>query len=198
MRNPILLILLFVASLANAQPAVKAIEDKELGLQERYQVMKAGSQTYENYKVIRENILDGFWKITLDSVKDIKKTLAASNAEITSLKIEIQSLKDSLKTQQASVEDILFDSTHINVLGIPFSKSVFIVIVASIIGALIFLVATVFARMKYLNSLANEKALIATSITNEFEEYKKKALDKQTKLSRELQNERNRIFESRK
>jgi VIT1/CCC1 family predicted Fe2+/Mn2+ transporter len=177
---------------------VKAIEDKELGLQERYQVMKAGSQTYESYKVIRENILDGFWKITLDSVKDIKKTLAASNAEITSLKIEIQSLKDSLKTQQASVEDILFDSTHINVLGIPFSKSVFIVIVASIIGALIFLVATVFARMKYLNSLANEKALIATSITNEFEEYKKKALDKQTKLSRELQNERNRIFESRK
>jgi VIT1/CCC1 family predicted Fe2+/Mn2+ transporter len=198
MRNPILLILLFVASLANAQPAVKAIEDKELGLQERYQVMKAGSQTYESYKVIRENILDGFWKITLDSVKDIKKTLAASNAEITSLKIEIQSLKDSIKTQQASVEDILFDSTHINVLGIPFSKSVFIVIVASIIGALIFLVATVFARMKYLNSLANEKALIATSITNEFEEYKKKALDKQTKLSRELQNERNRIFESRK
>jgi hypothetical protein len=198
MRNPILLILLFVASLAYAQPAVKAIEDKELGLQERYQVMKAGSQTYENYKVIRENILDGFWKITLDSVRDIKKTLAASNAEIGSLKIEIQSLKDSIKTQQASVEDILFDSTHINVLGIPFSKSVFIVIVASIIGALIFLVATVFARMKYLNSLANEKALIATSITNEFEEYKKKALDKQTKLSRELQNERNRIFESRK
>ncbi|MCU0369269.1 MAG: hypothetical protein MUF39_10625 [Cyclobacteriaceae bacterium] len=198
MRNPILLILLFVASLANAQPALKAIEDKELGLQERYQVMKAGSQTYENYKVIRENILDGFWKITLDSVRDIKKTLAASNAEIGSLKIEIQSLKDSIKTQQASVEDILFDSTHINVLGIPFSKSVFIVIVASIIGALIFLVATVFGRMKYLNSLANEKELIATSITNEFEEYKKKALDKQTKLSRELQNERNRIFESRK
>jgi hypothetical protein len=198
MRNPILLILLFVASLANAQPAVKAIEDKELGLQERYQVMKAGSQTYENYKVIRENILDGFWKITLDSVRDIKKTLAASNAEIGSLKIEIQSLKDSIRTQQASVEDILFDSTHINVLGIPFSKGVFIVIVASIIGALIFLVSTVFARMKYLNSLANEKALIATSITHEFEEYKKKALDKQTKLSRELQNERNKIFESRK
>jgi len=198
MRNPILLILLFVASLAHAQTASKAIEDKELDLRERYEVMKAGSQTYENYKVIRENILDGFWKITLDSVKDIKKTLAASNAEIASLKIEIQSLKDSIKTQQASVEDILFDSTHISVLGIPFSKSVFIVIVASIIGALIFLVATVFARMKYLNSLANEKALIATSIINEFEEYKKKALDKQTKLSRELQNERNRIFESRK
>jgi VIT1/CCC1 family predicted Fe2+/Mn2+ transporter len=198
MRNSIILILLFVASLAHAQTASKAIEDKELDLRERYEVMKAGSQTYENYKVIRENILDGFWKITLDSVKKIEMTLAASNAEIASLKIEIQSLNDSIKSQQASVEDILFDSTHISVLGIPFSKSVFIVMVASIIGALIFLVTTVFARMKYLNSLANEKALIATSITNEFEEYKKKALDKQTKLSRELQNERNRIFESRK
>jgi VIT1/CCC1 family predicted Fe2+/Mn2+ transporter len=198
MRNSIILILLFVASVAHAQTASKAIEDKELDLRERYEVMKAGSQTYENYKVIRENILDGFWKITLDSVKKIEMTLAASNAEIASLKIEIQSLNDSIKSQQASVEDILFDSTHISVLGIPFSKSVFIVMVASIIGALIFLVTTVFARMKYLNSLANEKALIATSITNEFEEYKKKALDKQTKLSRELQNERNRIFESRK
>jgi hypothetical protein len=42
-----------------------------------------------------------------------------------------------------------------------------------------------------------EKELIAHTLTQEFEEYKKKALEKQTKLSRELQNERNRLVDMR-
>jgi hypothetical protein len=42
-----------------------------------------------------------------------------------------------------------------------------------------------------------ERADAFTSLSNEFEEYKRKAMEKQTKLSRELQTERNRLSESR-
>jgi hypothetical protein len=94
--------------------------------------------------------------------------------------------------------EVIYDSTHITVLGIPFSKAVFLIAVASVVGILSFFLFGLLGRMKMLNSLVKEKALIATSITNEFEEFKKRAMEKQTKLSRELQNERNKIFESRK
>jgi hypothetical protein len=38
-----------------------------------------------------------------------------------------------------------------------------------------------------------EKKLAVNMVTNEYEDYKRKAMDKQTKLSRELQDERNKL-----
>jgi Skp family chaperone for outer membrane proteins len=84
------------------------------------------------------------------------------------------------------------------VLGIPFLKSIFILLVAAIIAGLAFLISLVFARMKIANSLVKEKTLIADSIAHEFEEFKKRSMEKHTKLSRELQNERNKWQEYRK
>ena len=52
--------------------------------------------------------------------------------------------------------------------------------------------------MKMLQGDLKEKALIADSIAHEFEEFKKKSMEKQTKLSRELQNERNKWQDYRK
>jgi hypothetical protein len=198
MRNYFLLFACFCVLQVTAQPALKAIEDKELPLDKRYVLMKDGSQTYQNYKVIKENILDGFWKMTSDSLMDQKQKLATANAEIVAMKTKAKLAMDSINIQKASMAEVIYDSTHITVLGIPFSKAVFLIAVASVVGALAFFLFGLLGRMKMLNSLVKEKALIATSITNEFEEFKKRAMEKQTKLSRELQNERNKIFESRK
>ncbi len=54
------------------------------------------------------------------------------------------------------------------------------------------------ARMKVLDKSIREKTLTINMVSNEYEEYKKKAMEKQTKLSRELQDERNRLRELRR
>jgi hypothetical protein len=190
-----ILLLLNIASLA--QPAAKAIEDKELNLKARYQVMKSGSQTYEDYKVIKEVILDGFWKITIDSIDKQQIVLKEAKGEITALKNEVLLIQNELNAHLASVEEITFQSNHISVLGIPFSKGVFIFLSAAIIAGLALTLFILLGRMKILNSGMKEKTLIVHAITQEFDEYKRKALEKQTKLSRELQNERNKIVEQR-
>lgn len=180
-----------------AQPAVKAIEDKDLKLKERYEVMKSGSQTYQDYKVIKEVILDGFWRITIDSINKQQAMLKDANGEIAALKNEVLKIQNELKAHQASVEAITFESNHISVLGIPFGKGTFIFLSAAVIAGLTLALFVILGRMKVLNSGMKEKTLIAHTITQEFEEYKRKALEKQTKLSRELQNERNKIGEQR-
>jgi len=190
-----ILLLLNLASLA--QPASKAIEDKELNLKARYQVMKSGSQTYEDYKVIKEVILDGFWKITIDSIDKQQIVLKEAKGEIADLKNEVLLIQNELKAHQASVEEITFQSNHISVLGIPFGKGAFLFLSAAIIAGLALTLFVLLGRMKILNSGMKEKTLIAHAITQEFDEYKRKALEKQTKLSRELQNERNKIVEQR-
>jgi hypothetical protein len=95
------------------------------------------------------------------------------------------------------MEEIVHDSTHINVLGINFAKSVFITTVGVIFGGLILVVLLMSGRLKLIQSSLKERADAFNSLSTEFEEYKRKAMEKQTKLSRELQTERNRLSENR-
>lgn len=198
MKSLATILILLSSIYGMAQPAAKAIEDKNLGLHDRYQVMKNNSQTYEDYKVIKEYILEGFWKITTDSFQLKQNQLAEAKQRITTLETELMNSQNELKNHLASVEGLVYDSKHIAVFGIPFNKGVFLVIVTAMIAGLVVLVVAIAGRMKLLNSEMTEKALIAQSISLEFEDYKRKALEKQTKLSRELQNERNKLVELRK
>ncbi len=194
----ILLLVIVSCSLAYSQPAQKAVEDKNLNLTQRFQEMKAGSQTFKEYKVIKESVLDKVWSITNDSIKRKEQQLAEAKNQITTLQGELEATRNSMQVQQASIQDAIYDSTHISVLGIAFSKGFFIFLTAAIIGGLAFIMSISFGRVKILNSLVKEKALISDSITHEFEDFKKKAMERQTKLSRELQNERNKWQDYRK
>lgn len=193
-----ILIILGMSTSIFGQPSAKALEENQTTLKDRYKLMKDGSQTYESYKVIKENVLDSFWKITMDSLSNEKAKYHQASEEVSLMQQKVKTAMDSINIQKASMSEIIFDSNHISVLGLPFSKAFFLILVAVLMGGLIFFSLGLLTRMKVLSSLVKEKTLIADSISNEFEEFKKRAMEKQTKLSRELQNERNKIFESRK
>jgi hypothetical protein len=165
-------------------------------LNDRFQLLKTKSQNYKEYKVIRENVLDSFWKIVRDSVAAKEAAMAAKDQNIQKLNSALSETQATLKQKEASMAEVVHDSTHINVLGISFAKSVFITTVAVIIGGLILLLVFISGRLKLVHSSMKERADAFTSLQNEFEEYKRKAMEKQTKLSRELQTERNRLSES--
>ncbi len=190
-----LLLALFLSLQLAAQPSVKALEDKELNVQDRFASMKSGSQTFQDYKVIKEYVLDGVWKIISDSIKAQDRRLQNAQIRIDSLKSDLAAAHQANELQKASMEEIIFDSTHIHVLGIPFTKSAFIILSLVVVIGLGLLIFTLWGRLKLIQGAIKEKTLIADTISNEFDEYKKKALEKQTKLSRELQNERNKLYD---
>lgn len=195
MRKLFCVILVILPQLTFAQLAAKALEDNKLELKERYQVMKTNSQTYEDYKVIKEFILDGFWKITLDTISRKETQLAEVRQKIADLQAELATSHQQLTEQKASVEGITFDSGHISVLGVHFGKGVFLLITFVLIAALLMVIVAIAARLKILQASVKERAQVADSLTHEFEEYKRKALERQSKLSRELQNERNKLVD---
>jgi flagellar biosynthesis chaperone FliJ len=184
--------------LAYSQPAPKPEEEKILNLDERFREMKAGSQTFKDYKVIKETALDKVWKIAVDSINKKKQELTDAKSQMAFYQEELESTHNSMQKQAASMNEVIYDSTHITVLGIPFLKSIFLLLTVAVTGGLVFFLSIVVAKMKLLRGMVHEKALIADSIMHELEEFKKKAMDKQTKLSRELQNERNKWMEARK
>ena len=170
--------------------------DEEQGsytLRERFTIMKTKSQNYREYKVIKESVLDGVWKIIRDSIAAKDAAIRKAKQDIAALNGQLGGVQNNLKQKEASMTEILYDSTHITVLGISLEKGTFVTIIAVILGALAFVMATVIGRMKMMTKTLQEKKLAVNMVTNEYEDYKRKAMDKQTKLSRELQDERNKL-----
>jgi hypothetical protein len=167
-------------------------------LKDRFSIMKTKSQTYQNYKVIKESVLDGVWRIVQDSIRAKQQTINQANQQIVALKAEVKKGEDTMKQKEAAVQSIVHDSAHINVIGIDFSKGFFLTLTGIILAALIGSLVFVLARMKVLDKSIKEKSLTISLVSNEYDEYKKKAMEKQTKLSRELQDERNRLQELRR
>ena len=191
------LLLICVLSFAGAvaQSATDALNKDDQTLRERYLLMKTKSQNYQDYKVIKENLLDSWWKIVIDSVQAKQALVRAANQKAATLENELKENKDLLAQKEASMQDIVYASTHINVLGIDFDKGFFAGMVGVIILALGVTIAVIMYSLKAIKHNLKEKADLANAIGSEYEEYKRKAMDKQTKLSRELQNERNKLME---
>ncbi|CAN5429543.1 hypothetical protein BH10BAC4_BH10BAC4_16240 [soil metagenome] len=195
MKYMALLVCLLAFESIIAQPASQEALDEKSTLRERFQIMKAKSQTYGDYKVVKEFVLDGVWKMTNDSINTAKARFSEARTRIVALETELKNTQLVLQEKEASVQEIEYAGTHISVLGIPFEKSVFVTIVSIIIAGLIVLLALLSGKLKLMYSSVKEKIDLINTTVNEFEDYKRKALDRQTKLSRELQNERNKLTE---
>jgi hypothetical protein len=187
-----LLICLLTFQFSWAQTAAEATQGS-YSLKERYGIMKSKSQSFKEYKVIKESVLDGVWKIIQDTLRAKEVALQEANQSIAGLKGDVQKAELAVKQKDESVKEIIHDSTHITVAGIAFHKGGFVTGVAIVLGGLIFFLSVLFTRTKLLSKSLHEKKLAVNMVTHEFEDYKRKAMEKQTKLSRELQDERNKL-----
>lgn len=194
-RTTILLICVLAVIGVSAQTAGDALERDHQTLRERYLVMKNKSQNYQEYKVIKEHILDGFWRIIQDSLNQKQASIRQAHAEINDLNKELDQNKAALKAKEESMQDVLYASTHITVLGIDFDKGFFAGMVGVILLLLGLVIAVIYYTLKMMRRNLSEKVDLMNSISAEYEDYKRRAMDKQTKLSRELQNERNKLQE---
>lgn len=189
---------LAVGLMAMAQPAAEqALENDTKTLDQRYSLMKEKSQTFNDYKVIKEYILDGMWKMTSDTLKAVQTQLAETKEEVARLEQNLNSALAAFKQKEDSMAEIEHASTHISVLGFDFTKSFFIGMTAAIFVGMLLVLGAVTGRLKMIYQSLKERVDAEDLVSKEFENYKRKALEKQMKLSRELQNERNKMAEMR-
>jgi hypothetical protein len=189
-KSILLIVLILVQQQLMAQSS--GIDASKLTVAERYQLMKAKSQTYGEYKAIKESDLDGTWKVMKDSLQANRVLLSQLNQHINALQARVDSIQLAIQQTEASVQDIKFDSTHINVLGINFNKLFFLSLMGAILAVLIIGVFALIGRMKLIQLTLKAKSELAETTLREFDEYRKKAMEKQSKLARELQTELNR------
>lgn len=178
----IFILLSALGTMAQTQAAA-ALEKDAKTLTERYALMKEKSETFNEYKVIKEYILDGMWKLTTDSIQKVHSDLAEAKAEAAQLQMSLDAAMAAVQKKEESMAEVEHAATHISVLGMDFSKSFFIGLVGFVFLGMILLVGVVTGRLKMIYQSLKEKMEMENMISKEFENYKRKALDKQMKLS---------------
>lgn len=180
-----------ICSIAAAQSR-EALEGQHT-LQERYNIMKDKAESYGDYKVIKNNILDGVWKIHMDSIARTKEEIRTAQTTIAKLQGDLTAAGEQVKKAQQEMEQSAYEKTHLSVFGIHIAKGVFVTSTLVVLGGLVIALITVLGTFNTLRKSNKEKELTVFSITSEFDQFRKKALEKEVKISRELQSERNKL-----
>lgn len=189
-----LFILLGLSPLAMAQDTPLA-EPQENTLQQQFRTLKERSNNYQEYKVVKENLLDQFYSNVRDSINTAQQRIQEAQNTIQAQQQEIARLQQEVEERQQAVEQSEYEIAHTQFLGIDVEKETYNFIVWGIILALLVVVAVAFMKYKSSNKVAVKKRNEYDALEEEFNEYKARSREKETRLMRDLQTERNAVEE---
>lgn len=168
----------------------------ESPIEEEFTNIIENSNDYQGYKVVDYNELTALKKKTSDFIANLNNQLTVQQNTIDQHQEEISELKAELETTRNNLEEVTADKDAITFLGIPFSKSGYMSLMWGIIIVLIVALLIFIYRFKKNRSQTTEARQNLSTTEKEFEAYRAKALEKEQRLGRQLQDERNRASQN--
>lgn len=164
-------------------------------LSQQYQEMINKAESYNEYKVIKNSVLGEYNKAVQDSISQGKSTITTLETKVNEQASQIaqhSSKVSSLETQLAESEKL---RNSLSFLGIPIGKGIYHSVVWVIIAGLALF--SLFAYSSFIkgNIVTKKTQKDKELLEIQFEEYRKTSHDKQLKMARELQTERNLVEE---
>jgi len=150
------------------------------------------SNNYEIYKVIKKNEYLRLQKSILDSIKVIKTDAASKQVKINEQQKSITELQTKIDTLNTDLATSIGKEDAISFIGIPLDKATYNTIVWGIIFSLLAGLAFFIYRFNNSNVVTKETKSLLADTEEEFEQYKRKSIEKEQKLRRQLQDEINK------
>ncbi|WP_428741211.1 hypothetical protein [Tenacibaculum sp.] len=150
------------------------------------------SNNYQIYKVIKKNEYLKLQKSILDSIKVIKTDAASKQVKINEQQKSITELQAKIDTLNKDLTTSIDKEDAISFIGIPLQKTTYNTIVWGIIFALLAGLAFFIYRFNNSNIVTKETKSLLADTEEEFEQHKRKSLEKEQKLRRQLQDEINK------
>ncbi len=197
----ILLTGLFVILFGFSSAAQEAIEPKPMTISKalsqediagQFDILIKKSNRYQDFKVIKRVFIDKLKKNTLDSLKIFETKIASTNALLAKQKTTIENLEKSLAETNQKFDAVTQEKDNMSFLGMSFTKGSYKTLMWGISGLLLAFLLFFIFKFKNSNTItvAAKKALAETEI--EFEDHRRKALEREQKLNRKLQDEINK------
>lgn len=179
----------------NAQVITPPSGSSSPTLEQQYQEMINKAENYNEYKVIKGTVLSQYSKAVQDSIAQYQSTIATLQGSTSGQANEIQTLKNEIATIETKLTESEKLRNSLSFLGIPIGKAIYHTLVWIIIAGL-----GIFGSVSYTSyvkgSIQTKKASKEMQkLEMQMEEYRKTSNEKQMKLARDLQTERNLVEE---
>jgi len=194
----LLTVVLFFALNTNhaaAQQTAKDSVNADPSLRGQYQSILSKSKNLNGFKVVNPTRLNSFWKSVNDTLRSerrqmpaLKKQIAEQQKTIADLKVQLSGKENALNSTNQKLDEITF-------MGVSFSKGSYNTMVWTIILVLALALIVIIVRSARLLHEAKYRSSLYEEISAEYQSYKVKANEKEKKLARELQDERNKLDE---
>jgi len=189
MKSILITLLIFCASISFAQ---QNVTENSNSIENQFDIIYKKSTTYQVYKVIDKNKYQVLKANVLDSLKSYKKIILKKDQL---LNIEKDSIKDTqiiLSKTQTELDTALKQANSISILGIQLSKITYNTFVWAFIALLILALSYFIFKFLRSNVLTKEAKSNLIEVEQEFELHRKKTIQKEQKLRRQLQDEINK------
>ena len=157
----------------------------------------AGQYQYVLTKIYhyQQPMIAALWHNVNDTLKSTIQQLKAANSKLAVQNQTIDSLRNEVKTKDQTIDDASNKSDQISLLGIPFSKTAYNLLMWGLVIGLAVILLVIILRTTGNSREAKYRTQLYEELNEEFQAYKAKANDKEKKLARELQTERNKVDE---
>jgi DNA mismatch repair ATPase MutS len=167
-------------------------------LNKQFDYVVQKSNNFQEYKVVKKDFLLILKRNSLDSINRFKTELADLKNEFSNHATIVQQLKDTLKTTQTELDKLKIAQDNVSFFGAPISKTNYNLIMWGIVSVLLLILVIFLFQLKGAKSIASDAKNALEKLEDDYEEYKRKALEKEQKLGRQLQDEINKHNKSSK
>lgn len=150
------------------------------------------SSTYQNYKVINRDRFNTLKSSILDSLKVYSTSLSAKEKTITTKGVEIESLKKELAETNIKLKEAISKGNSFSFLGTEIAKGTYNLMVWALVGVLLAGLIHFIYQFAKSNTITKTALTDLEEVENEFEAHRKKTLEREQKLRRQLHDEINK------
>jgi uncharacterized membrane protein len=158
-------------------------------VEERFNYILKEASTFEDSKVVK-----GWWLYHLkthviDTMKSLQNEIARLNGSVSAKSSNYDSLNAELKRTNDKLALAISEKNSISFVGIPMNKNAYNTLLWSIIGGLTFLLVIFIILFKRSNIVTVQTKKDLDELKNEFEVFRKRALEREEKLVRKHHDE---------
>lgn len=197
MKSKILFILALSISLSYfSQETTPEVVQEDNSIKGQFDKIYRTSTTYQVYKVIGKDKYQRLKSNVLDSLKDAKSLISEKENLLKIERDNIKKTKELLSKTQADLEASNKKENSISLFGMQLSKInynllLWSIIIISLLGLFYFIF-----KFSSSNVLTKEAQNSLLDVEQEFEQHRKKSLEREQKLRRQLQDEVNKLRSS--
>lgn len=184
------LLILFAVQLSVGQDtSTTSVADS---INNRFRSLISTSNNFKQYKVVKAAKLESLRKITHGEVAALEEKINGLNNQLKEQKVQLNTLKKELSDSNDQLKAAIEAKDQLYFWGIPTQKSTYNTIVGLVILLLSAGFMTFIYKFRSSNLITREARSDLEKKEEEFDIYKKKALETQQKLGRQIIDERNK------